>query len=66
MAKGLVKKIGNICEKIEKFSREMESIKKLNGNSSTEKVWYQNWGIHWIYSKEDWIQKNRLESLKAG
>lgn len=38
MAKGLVKKIGNICEKIEKFSREMESIKKLNGNSSTEKV----------------------------
>ena len=28
MGKGLVKKMGNIYEKIEKFSREMESIKK--------------------------------------
>ena len=28
MGKGLVKKMGNIYEKIEKFSREMESINK--------------------------------------
>lgn len=28
MRKSLVKKMGNICEQIENFSREMESIKK--------------------------------------
>ena len=39
MRKSLVKKMGNICEQIENFSREMESIKKkTNGNSSTKKV----------------------------
>lgn len=37
MRKSLVKKMGNICEQIENFSREMESIKKTNGNSSTKK-----------------------------
>ena len=39
MGKVLMKKLGNMCERIGHFSKEMESMKrKLNRNSSTEKV----------------------------